>query len=775
MDNEVVKILRVETQGSERTVKSLKDEISSLKDALLNTEQGTEQYDNIIKQLRQDTADLTRVMNAGKEQVEDLDGSYNKLVKTMSELKKQWRATNDEATRNELGEQIANINTQLKEMDASIGNYQRNVGNYADGFSQAMREQAEATEVSRKKLESIQKVASGLAGAYSATQGVMALLGTENKELEKTFIKLQSAIAIAQGIGGMKDLIEGAGQAKVAFSGAITGVKSFITSLNGVKGAIVGTGIGLLVVSLGTLISHLIQTQEEAKNTKSELEKLNEEFEKNSQNAEWWQSRDYTQIYREYVEAVKKAGNDVNAINKANADYEAKLNEQRLKDAEAKEKHYNDKYEELSQERFRLSKSNRKKDKEELEKVNKELQEVELQRTKATEEVNKIKAENAKKTADEIVKATEEQNNRIAEANKKAIEDKKKTEAELKKEQEKAIAIADNARKSLIDTKEEELAELKRIYDEELALLQKHGVDTTALTDKYTKDVRDITEKHLLDNFNESNNILNGEQNKATQELELKYSVQSDNPVQAIQDEINYITELSNIESEFNNKRVTEIETLLSAEQISAETRKTLENERMALIEENYYNEQRLAIEQSELEKRLDKEKLQRNINVATSTLDVTANMLSSIGGLMEEGSEEAKGIAIASATIQAISSAISAYNSASQIPVVGMYLAPIASATALIAGMANVKKIADTNADGSNAEAQISSAQASMNVGVMPTFDVNSQMPIDYTRNVMTDAEITEMNKAQRVYVLESDITEAQRHVEVVEDSASF
>ena len=51
-NNEVVKILRVETQGSERTVKSLKEEISSLKDALLNLEKGSTEYDEVVNQLK---------------------------------------------------------------------------------------------------------------------------------------------------------------------------------------------------------------------------------------------------------------------------------------------------------------------------------------------------------------------------------------------------------------------------------------------------------------------------------------------------------------------------------------------------------------------------------------------------------------------------------------------------------------------------------------------------------------------------------------------------
>ena len=48
----------------------------------------------------------------------------------MSELKKAFKETNDEAEREALAKQIVKINGQLKNMDASIGNFQRNVGNY---------------------------------------------------------------------------------------------------------------------------------------------------------------------------------------------------------------------------------------------------------------------------------------------------------------------------------------------------------------------------------------------------------------------------------------------------------------------------------------------------------------------------------------------------------------------------------------------------------------------------------------------------------------------
>lgn len=69
-----------------------------------------------------------------KKQVDDLDGSYNALAKRLRELRKEWKSTNDESQRNEIGKQMVEINNQLKEMDASVGVFSRNVGNYTNSI-----------------------------------------------------------------------------------------------------------------------------------------------------------------------------------------------------------------------------------------------------------------------------------------------------------------------------------------------------------------------------------------------------------------------------------------------------------------------------------------------------------------------------------------------------------------------------------------------------------------------------------------------------------------
>ncbi|QEG06974.1 tape measure protein [Escherichia phage Snoke] len=74
-------------------------------------------------------------------------------------------------------------------------------------------------------------------------------------------------------------------------------------------------------------------------------------------------------------------------------------------------------------------------------------------------------------------------------------------------------------------------------------------------------------------------------------------------------------------------------------------------------------------------------------------------NMKASLG----EASAAYKAFAIAQATIATYTSAIEAYKSASAIPIVGWVLGPVAAATAVAAGLANISKIRSAREQGGN------------------------------------------------------------------------
>lgn len=208
--DEVIKIIKIETGGSEQTVKGLKEEISSLRDALLNVEKGSEEYKNILDQLIDDQKRLTDVMNAGVKEAKAAEGSYNALVNQMAALKKVWRETTDEASRKELGKQINSINDKLKEYDKSIGDFRRNVGNYSESVTTA--------------FASMGGAAKGMVGPLNSVKQVWNAL---TKHPLITVLTALAALLINGIAKGFKNSEEAANKTKVAFA-ALQGVADYV-------------------------------------------------------------------------------------------------------------------------------------------------------------------------------------------------------------------------------------------------------------------------------------------------------------------------------------------------------------------------------------------------------------------------------------------------------------------------------------------------------------------------------------------------------------------
>lgn len=102
------------------------------------------------------------------------------------------------------------------------------------------------------------------------------------------------------------------------------------------------------------------------------------------------------------------------------------------------------------------------------------------------------------------------------------------------------------------------------------------------------------------------------------------------------------------------------------------------------------------------------------NEQYATKRADATAtafgNMASNIGSALGEASGAYKAFAIVQATIATYTAAIEAYKSTAAIPVVGPFLAPVAAAAAVGAGMAQVSAIRSAREQGG----QLAAGQAS-------------------------------------------------------------
>jgi hypothetical protein len=107
-----------------------------------------------------------------------------------------------------------------------------------------------------QKFRALTASLSGVAGGFGAVQGAMALFGNESENVQKTLLKVQSAMALSQGL-------EAVGNSVDAFKNLGTVIRTQVVSAFGtLRGAIIATGVGALAVGLGLLIANFDKIKE---------------------------------------------------------------------------------------------------------------------------------------------------------------------------------------------------------------------------------------------------------------------------------------------------------------------------------------------------------------------------------------------------------------------------------------------------------------------------------------------------------------------------------
>lgn len=129
-----VKQAEFNTQNAIKSISDLKEMVKKLKSEMEQLTIGTDEYKKKAEELAGTQEQLNSVQQYAQKGLVSLKGSYNALSYEMATLKKQYHATADAAERADLAKKISGLNDQLKEMDANVGVFSRNVGNYQSAF-----------------------------------------------------------------------------------------------------------------------------------------------------------------------------------------------------------------------------------------------------------------------------------------------------------------------------------------------------------------------------------------------------------------------------------------------------------------------------------------------------------------------------------------------------------------------------------------------------------------------------------------------------------------
>lgn len=190
----------------------------------------------------------------------------NGVDSSVGSLKKQLREAQAEVV--VLSDKFGATSVQAVEAAKKVAIIKDKIGD-AKALSDAFNPDA--------KFKALTASLAGAAGGFGALQGAMALFGAESEDVQKALLKVQSAMALSQGLQAVGESIDSfrtlgaviknsetfqklnttttaaAAVVQRLFTGA---VNETTISFKFLKVAIAATGIGLFLVALGTLVAY---------------------------------------------------------------------------------------------------------------------------------------------------------------------------------------------------------------------------------------------------------------------------------------------------------------------------------------------------------------------------------------------------------------------------------------------------------------------------------------------------------------------------------------
>jgi len=371
------------------------------------------------------------------------------------------------------------------------------------------------------KFKALSSSLAGVAGGFAAVQGAQALFGGQSKEVEQTLLKVQSAMALSQGLQTIGESVDSFKQlAAVAKSYSI--VQKLVTAGQWLwNAAIMANPIGAIVAGIVALIAAgvaLVNYFKEssaaaAKNTaavdanKKALDNQTKTLERNNSELQNKQNQELAMAKASGASADSIRALEIKLIDEKIAyeksaraiafnTYEKNKNYlASLKSAGADEELIKKQQETLNKSILDYNKQNQNVQKafdEKRDIQNRHQVEILQSQTNHNKEVadkNKEAATKAKEEADAAAKKKAEDKKKFDEETQKGIEDLNKSQAEAeKKRQEDAQKIIDD----LAQSQETPTQKLNREYEEKKAILEAAGKSTFELEMQHNSDLENL-------------------------------------------------------------------------------------------------------------------------------------------------------------------------------------------------------------------------------------------------------------------------------------------
>lgn len=394
---------------------------------------------------------------------------------------------------------IGSLKSQLREAQADVAALSEKFGATSQQAAEAAKRAAELKDRigdaksltdafnPDAKFNALSQSIGGALNGFQAFEGAMGLVGTESEALQKTLLKVQSAMALSQGIQGAMEakdsFVQLGAVVKNAFAGMTTASKVFLAS-----------GIGLVVAALGLLIAKwddvkaaltpaTAQAQKFAQSTAESAEAARaalanfDEYERTLKRLGYTEEDIAEKRKKRFKEAIQKSQQELAAAQKLYQSQKKDLENVKIFDklglnatgrlfygdeetAKAQRKH-------VSELRQQLAK---------LKNDEYEMRQQQKQAQKEQQEENKAQAEQQKQDAINRTKAAKDKRNEEL--------------AQLKQYNREATDLFKSEY-------EKQVRDIQEKYAQQIALAKKYKQDTTDLEKAQTKELDDALDKSM--------------------------------------------------------------------------------------------------------------------------------------------------------------------------------------------------------------------------------------------------------------------------------------
>lgn len=141
-----------------------------------------------------------------------------------------------------------------------------------------------------RRLDAVLGGVQGLAGAFSAVEGAAALMGIESKDLQKTMVQLQGALALVNGLQALQSALQAESAFMVGLNTAAMRIQTYVMGQATVAarvyaGALIATGAGAILVAIGLIASAFSNVKDKTKDTTKAVNTLTEAYNKQAESS----------------------------------------------------------------------------------------------------------------------------------------------------------------------------------------------------------------------------------------------------------------------------------------------------------------------------------------------------------------------------------------------------------------------------------------------------------------------------------------------------------